>query len=154
MVATAKYVPGYPLSEPLAVAGDLIPSQVKSVVPCVVAMRIRGVSTRRHLGNRRDYPVRQNDCIHGRCQGLDDFFNRDDQRACRQRRLFLGTNNATDENVALAISGLGVQYSDIWIDRWHRGDRRVCIRAAHFANLRVDTREIGSDVAAQQSEWQ
>src|SRR5438105_8224048 len=154
MVATAKYVPGYPLSEPLAVAGDPIPSQVKSVVSCVVAMRIRGVSTRRNLGNRRDNPVRQNDCIHRRCQGLDDFFNRDDQRTCRQRRLFLGTNNATDENVTLAIGGLGVQDGDIWIDRWHRRNRRVCVRATYFANLSVDAWKIRSDIAAQHSEWQ
>ena len=129
MVATAKHMLGYPRSEPVAVAGDFIPSQIKSVVPCVVAMRIRGVSTRRHLGNCRDDPVRQNDCIHRRRQGLDDFFNRDDQRGCRQGRLFLGTNNAANENVALAIGGLGVQDGNIWIDRGHSRDHLVCIGA-------------------------
>ena len=106
MVATAKHMLGYPRSEPVAVAGDFIPSQVKSVVPCVVAMRIRGVSTRRHLGNCRDDLVRQNDCIHRRRQGLDDFFNRDNQRRRSQRRFFLRADNSANKNVALSIGGL------------------------------------------------
>src|SRR5262249_37690975 len=89
VIATTKHVTTDPFRKPFAVAGDLIPSKVKSVIPRVVAKRIGRVSTRWHFGNRCDNPVRQNDCIHRRIEGLDDFLNRGNQRLRRQRRLFL-----------------------------------------------------------------
>ena len=109
----------YPFSEILlgliGFLADLVPSQIKSIIPIVVSLGIGGMCTVGDVADRIDFQAGDQGPVGvGSDDRLGDNFlgSQDDTFGC-EGRLFLLPENAPQVRVSVSVGPLGVDNRDI-----------------------------------------
>src|SRR4030081_1797432 len=100
-----QHVRFHPGEKTVAVAGDRVPGLIVSIVARIIAVRVGGMRTTRHAGNRPDRPARQDHRIAaGLADLLADLLDRDDRALRRQHLLLLHPDDPLQLHVACSVS--------------------------------------------------